>query len=241
MSNWMFLLFIPFFSFSQSEWKETSIKDYLTYINAYEKTIPTDDNYYFSLEYKIFNDYADKSPVTSLEGFLLCKNGLNFNILRGETLTVKDTVLKVTINKSENQIIVQSADSMDIRYSKIHDYSKVAQYSNKILKKEEGQNVWFNIELNENSPIKAIDLVFTEQRMKKVTIYSKQPYTVNDKELIGNKAKFVIGFDNFKKGKKVDLTKFKEINDIIVIEKDKIVPNENYKDFEIIDLRNILN
>src|SRR5699024_7172755 len=99
----------------------------------------------------------------------------------------------------------------------------------------------YNIKLNDKLSIKAIDLIFINKQLKKITIYSKQPYLISNDSNQQENAKFVIEFDNFKKGKSVNLDQFKTVTDCIKIEDKKVYPTDNYKDFKIIDLRNNFN
>ncbi|HEX7357479.1 MAG TPA: hypothetical protein VF270_07225 [Ignavibacteriaceae bacterium] len=241
MKNWpLLILFIPFISFfqnGQTEWKEVNLNYYLSYIKSYEKKMGLEDDYSFSLTYNVYSDYSDASPIKMIKGYIVSKKGVGYNTLWGNQLTVINNTLKVTLEKTKKRIIIQSVDSLLSKRTELQTYSNMAKFANKIFEKQEKDKVWFDVQLKKNMAINSVDLIFYKGQLQKIVIFSNHPYQVKSNQASTKKAKIVITYSNFKKGRDVKLSKFEPVSSIITVKNNKIVLNPIYKGFKIIDLR----
>ena len=237
----LLILFIlsPFLLISQINWKEVKPKDFLIAIQEFEESIPFGENYSLETTYDIFKNSSDDLPVQSTKGVLTCRNGNELNVFQMGFIMVQDDRLNLTIDTVNQQIVIQKPDSSLFYRKTVNDVAVFSEMTEVIYKRVAQEKIIYSLELKNGYPYRAIELEFSGKEMiSKIVIYSNQPYIAENFMDETNKAKIVINFTNFKKGKSVNLNSFKTISDYIIIRDVELIAIGRYKDFELIDLRN---
>lgn len=230
---------LPLFVFSQTEWEEINPEVFMKAIQEFEESISLGESYSLETTYNIFKNYSDKVPVQSSVGKLTCRNGSELNVSQMGFIMIQDDKLNLTIDSVNRQIIIQQPDSTFFYRKTVSDISSFSEIAEIVYKKETLGKTLYSLELKKGNPYHAIELEFLgKEVISKVIIYSNQPYTTEDYMTETDKAKIVIDFTNFKKGRAVNLRNFKDISDFIIIKDLEFQAIGKYKDFELIDLRN---
>jgi|SRR5690554_5244391 len=230
---------VPFVAFSQTDWEEIKPEVFIKAIQEFEESISLGESYSLETSYNIFKNYSDDVPVKSFVGKLTCRYGNELNVSQMGFIMVQDDKLNLTIDTINQQIIIQHPDSTFFYRKTVSDISSFSEIAEIVYRKETLGKTLFSLELKKGNPYHAIELEFLGKEMiSRIIIYSNQPYSTEDYMTETDKAKIVINFTNFKKGKEVNLKSFKNISDFIIIKDLEFQAIGKYKDFELIDLRN---
>lgn len=235
----IYLLLAPFISLSQNEWEKVDGQVFMDLIREYEKSVPEGENYSIETGYRIFSNTTSQLPVQAFEGRLICKSGKALNVFQMEHLMVQDETLNITIDTLGKKILIQKPDPSFFYRKTVKDYSAFLEMAETVQKRQLGDKTVYRLILKKGNPYQAMDFAFNEKNfIAQIIIYSNQPYYEEGDMPSSDKAKIVLDFKNFKKGKSVDLKHFLTIKDCITIKDQIITPTTAYRDFEVIDLRN---
>lgn len=239
MKTLTIIFLLPFLSFSQENWVKVDAALFMQTIREYEQSLPVGENYALETGYRVYNNYADQKPVQSFNGRLICKAGKELNIYQMSHLMIQDPALNITIDTSSKQILLQKPDPTFFYRKTVQDYAIFLEMAETVYKKVANGKTAYLLELKADYPYKSMEFIFSDKNfISQIIIYSNQPYYNEGETFSNDKAKIVLDFSEFKKGKAVDFTRFLTVKDCILIKGKEITPTAQYKDFEIIDLRN---
>ncbi len=233
------LLFIPVISLSQNEWENVDGQVFMELIRTYEKSVPEGESYSLETSYRIFSNATSQQPVQAFEGRLICKSGKALNVFQMQHVMIQDETMNITIDTLGKKILVQKPDPSFFYRKTIEDYSTFLEMAETVQKRQLGDKSVYRLILKKGNPYQAMDFTFNEKNfITQITIYSNQPYYQERDMPTSDKAKIVMDFKNFKKGKSVDLKHFLTVKECVTIKDQLIIPSAAYRDFEVIDLRN---
>lgn len=235
----IYFLFAPLLSFAQGNWEKVDAQIFMDFIREYEQLIPEGDNYSLETGYKIYNNAQDQQPVQMFDGRLICKSGKMLNVFQMGHVMIQDDELNLTIDTVGKKVLIQNPDPSFFYRKTVKDYATFLETAETVQRMKIGDKDVFRLILKKGNPYEAMDFIFSERNfISQITIYSNQPYYTDGDLPSSDKAKIVLDFKNFKKGKSVDLKHFLTVKEIIVF-KDK-TPSAigKFREFEVIDLRN---
>lgn len=239
MRKLIIIALFPFCAITQTNWEKVEVSAFMETIREYEQSVPVGESYSLETGYKIYKDYSDEIPIKIFNGKLVCNSGRELNIYQIEHLMIQDETLNLTIDTTERQIIIQLPDPSFFYRKTVQDYAAFSEITEATYKKTINGKTMYMLELKKGYPYQAMEFVLSaENEISQIVIYSSQSYYTEGDTYSSDKAKIVLDFINFRKGKKVDLTGFLTVKDCVVIKGIEITPIGKYKDFEIIDLRN---
>lgn len=233
------LAIIPAFSFTQVNWEKVDASVFLTAIREYEQSIPENESYSIETGYKIYKHFTDEQYIQSFDGKLICRGGKELNVYQMGHLMIQGTDWNITIDTTNNQILVQNPDLTFYHRKTVKDYAVLSELSESVYQKVTKDKTWYMLEFKKGYPYRAMEFVFLEKNtISQVVIYTTQPYYTEGDAQSTDQAKIVLDFKSLKKGKAVNFSNFIEVKDCIQIKENNIIPIGKYKDFELIDLRN---
>ncbi|MDR0802493.1 hypothetical protein [Fluviicola sp.] len=239
MKGFIFTILFPLIASSQNEWQKVNAQVFLDLIRQYEQSIPTGENYSLETGYKIYNDYNDLQPVQSFEGKLICRAGKELNIFQMGHRMIQDASVNITLDTTGKQLLVQKADPSFFYRKTIEDYTIFLELIESVYQKTENTNQVYLLQLKNGNPYHAMEFTFSDKNfISQIVIYSNQPYYTEGEADSSGKAKIVLDFKNFRKGKAVDFSHFLTVKNCILIKDDQLIPVGSYMNFEVIDLRN---
>lgn len=240
MRTLIITLLFPFITSAQSNSEKVEPSMFMDLLRQYEESFPVGESYSLVTAYKIFNDYRDKSPVEFFNGKLICRYGKELNIYQMGHLTVQDETWNITIDTIAKQVLVQKADPAFFYRKTLGDYKIFLEMAETLYRNTVNGKEIYTLQLKKGQPYHSMEFTFADKNfISQVVIYSNQPYYVeNDNGIAGQRAKIVLEFKDFRKGKNIDFKSFLTIKDCIQIKDNQVTPVGVYKNFEIIDLRN---
>lgn len=233
------LAILPLSGFSQNNWEKVDAAVFMEAIREYEQSIPLEESYSLETGYRIYKDLTDEEHIQSFNGKMICKEGKELNVYQMGHLMIQDTELNITIDTLNKQLIVQQPDHSFYYRKTVQDYTVFSEMAEVTYRKTIGGKTAYMLEFKKGYPYKAIEFSFTEKTLIwQVVIYSNQPYYNESDTDSGDQAKVVMNLNDFRKGKAVDFSGFITVKDCVQIKDNELIPVGQYKDFELIDLRN---
>lgn len=233
------LLLIPFLGFGQGDWEKVEPKEFMEVLRGFEQSISSDASYSFETHYRIYNDSKDAVPVKQFIGYLTCKSGNALNVSQMGQLMVQHAGLNLTIDTASRQLIVQKADSTLFYRKTVEDYGKLTEVAASVFRRKQGEEYLYILELKKGNPYKSMEFTITaEKSIREIVINSNSPYLVEDMDYSSAQAKIVMEIRNFRKGKGVETKGFLTVDKFVKQEGNQLVLKEEYKGYELIDLRN---
>jgi|GEM_PF-2991014 len=233
----IFILAFPLAVFSQENWVKTDAQEFLGLIREYEQSVSEKESYSLETIYKIYNNHADMQPVQSFEGRLVCRGGKELNVFQMGHVMIQDETMNLTIDTASKQILVQKPDPAFFYRKTVQDYTTFLEVTETVSKKTVNGKLHYLLQLKKENPYHAMEFTFSDKNViSQIVIYSNQPYyTAGD--YAQGRAKIVLDFKNFRKGKAADLNRFLTVNDLLQMKDKQVKAVGAYKDFEVIDLR----
>ncbi|WP_343748372.1 hypothetical protein [Fluviicola sp.] len=235
----LFILICPLAGLSQSEWEQVEPQVFMDLIRAYEQSVAANESYSLETAYRIYNDYKDVQPAQSFEGKLICRGGKELNVSQMGQLMIQDASVNISLDTAARQLLVQKADPSFFYRKTVQDYSTFLEMTEVVYRKAMSNKTVFQLQLKKGGPYHSMEFTFSDKNfISQIVIYSNQPYYEEGDTYSGAKAKIVLDFKNFKKGKTVDFSHFRTVKECIQMKDNQLIPVGAYKDFEVIDLRN---
>lgn len=234
----LFSLF-PLLCFSQNDsWQKIDDESFIEAIIHSEDNLGTNESYSLQTTYSIYKNYDEQYPQKKITGTLTCQLGKEINVRQLNFIMIQDGNYNVTIDTLTRQVIVQQPDSSLFYRKKIQDYAKLTDFTEVIYHRVKENKYRYMLEFKKGFEFTAMELVFSpNNEIVQVTMYSNQPYYLEDETTSESKAKIILDIAPIVKGEKVDFTDFIRIRDCITIQNEELVLQNRYKEFELIDLR----
>lgn len=233
------LLFIPIFLNAQNGWKKVEVSTYFELLRNFEKSIPENEDYSLTMDYAIFNDFADQKPIKTFKGKVVCRDGNQLNVSQMGLFVIQNEKLNLTIDSTNRQILIQHSDSSFFYRKTLSDFKIASEIIQNVQIKENNNKTILNVELKEGAPYKAMVITFLDKKtISKIEIYGNRPYYSENNSNSQKKSKLVVDFGHLRIGANAVIKKFRNINEFIEVVGDTIRTTKDYKGFKIIDLRN---
>lgn len=234
------VLLFPICLIAQTEWVDVEPIEFLEELRVFEESIPEGDNYSFSTNYLIFNDFTDVTPIQTYTGHLVCRNGVDFNISQMGYFVIQNEQYNASIDSVNQQFMVQFSDPSFSYRKTLGDYTELVEVTQEIKKRLANDKTLYSLTLKPGYPYHSMEYTFTKDNLiSELVIYGNRPYSVEDGDENNStkRSKVIVQFSDFKIGKKVDLKGFVALEDVLFINNDEIELIGKYQKYEILDLR----
>lgn len=235
-----FILLFPICLIAQTDWEDIEPVEFLKELRVFEELIPEGESYSFSTSYLVYNDFADVMPIQTHSGYLVSKNGVDFNISQMGYLIIQNEKYNVSIDSINRQLVVQFSDPAFSYRKTLEDYTELVEVTEEIKKRVANNTTYYSLILKPGYSFHSMEYAFTKDNLiSEVIIYGNRPYSSEDNNNGNsmNRSKVIIRFTDFKIGKSVSLKEFVSLEELIHFDNDRIEPLGKYEKYEILDLR----
>lgn len=222
-------------AFSQSKWEAIDIENYLQVLIKYEDKFELNDSYSATSTIKAFEDYSSPIATSFFTSKLRCKEGKLINVMQNGFIIVQDEVLNLIVDTINKQIMVQHADPKLVHRKQFVDKEEIKEFAKAIYKRSNYENESYMVEFINGYPQKAVEVNFENGNLKSVIIYSSTPID-HYKENASN-ARFVIDFISMEIGKNANISNMLLVSNFLKETSQKLIAQDKYSLYEIIDLR----
>lgn len=235
-----FILLFPICLIAQTDWEDIEPVEFLKELRVFEELIPEGESYSFYTSYLVYNDFADVIPIQTHSGYLVSKNGVDFNISQMGYLIIQNEKYNVSIDSINRQLVVQFSDPAFSYRKTLEDYTELVEVTEEIKKRVANNTTYYSLILKPGYSFHSMEYAFTKDNLiSEVIIYGNRPYSSEDKNNGNsmNRSKVIIRFTDFKIGKSVSFKEFVSLEELIHFDNDRIEPLGKYEKYEILDLR----
>lgn len=221
-----------------AQWSEIPLDEYTKIIEEIEQKIPRGTSYSYQAKYSFFEEAQSTDTIQSFD-FSCTYNAKQqlFNIKQFEHEIIQNNEIQIICDQEYRQIVVNKPID---EFFNIGSMSKIMSNEVKGLKKQtKGKIQIFSIEFIDGHRFKSAEIWVNEYGMICKYILFTADTIVDD--TLGNERlihpRMEIQYFNYKQGKVVEELKLKTVDFYFLNLTQKLL-NQDYKDFEIIDLRN---
>lgn len=221
------------------QWEAITSEEFTEVILEMEKQIPAGASYGYEAKY-VFFDYATSTDTVQVMDYWLHTQPKNkrLNMFQIGREIIQTPEVMLICDTSMNYIIVQPASKELMRQRMSDDFTPLKSGLFPTFKMEKGGLVGYRVEFPEGMQYNASEIwVNKSNKVKKYILFSAQEVLDDDGEqerMIQPRMEIV--FTKFKTATEVDGIQLKTETKFFKDFKG-LIPQDKYKDFEIIDLR----
>lgn len=226
---------VHFLTYAQTV--EVSPEEFSKLMLNLEKQIPARTSYTYSGNYSFYN--GDEILDTTLVlGFTLKYRAEDdlFNMSQFGRFIVQNQTCQIICDSAQHQLIIGDPIEEFTQRKTINDFELLSEKATKIEKEIKGGNTIYSIEFPSYSKFSSCELwIDKNNNVTKYVLYSAVEVAGNNEEMI--KPRMEITYSGYQKGAKASVDKMFEPTHFMSDLKD-LTPTIDYKNYEIIDLRN---
>ncbi|TNF48837.1 MAG: hypothetical protein EP305_04500 [Bacteroidetes bacterium] len=224
----------------RSQWQDISMEEFSKMILSIEEKIPEESSYSYEAKYLFFEE-PQSTDTTLYYGFSLSNQVKKqlFNMHQFGREIVQNNKVQIICDTAEHQIIINYPNEEYYKRKTTDDFALLLKSKCTAQKKSQGKNTIYALMFAKGARYKGAELwVGSDGMISKYILYTAIDVLDDSKEI----DKYIhprmeIHFFNYQVGKKVDEANLKNVNSFFLDLENKTL-KEEYKDFEIIDLRN---
>lgn len=240
MRNWLLIGFLVVATPLVAQWKDIELEEFSKAILEVENRIPQGESYSYEAIYLFFEE-PGSTDTTLMYDFSISVQSEKqlLNMLQFGREMVQNKSIQVVCDPEEKQLIVNYPTQDYFQRKSMEDYSLLLKSECTAQKKTVSNQTVYYLKFAEGARYSGVELWIENGGM--VTKYIM--YTgIDVLDDTGETDRFIhprmeIHFSDYTFGKKVDQQNLQTVNKYFS-DITSLIPNEAYKDFEIIDLRN---
>lgn len=221
------------------DWRSIPVEEFTAAILAVEKQIPENSSYGYNAKYAFF-DYATSTDTTEVMDYVfnIQPSKKVFNMLQLGREIVQTNIAQIICDTLMRQLIIQPPTEELFKRRMTDDFAPLMSGLFPTFKLEKNGLLGYRVEFPEGMQYTASELWVNKQdEVKKYLVFSAQEVMDDDgEEEQMLQPRLEVIFTKFRNASEVDRLKlnteqkfFKDFTGLI--------PQDKYKDFEIIDLR----
>jgi len=240
MRYFLSLFFVLFGLRVLSQWNVTTVEDFKNQLKLSEKIMGNQGNYSYRSLFSFYETFDSEIPALKYEGNLISEYGKNIYLEQYGQIIVQDRNLNITIDTAYKSIAIQKSIPAYFYPRTSEDFQALSE-SNVVVKTNLSTNgKKFSLEFPKGGKYLGCELWFNEKNyLIKYIMYASQEIDNSNDIYESNyiQPKLEITFFDFQFGTQVNLTKMRKVKDFLTITGDKMVPVQEYADYQLQDLR----
>jgi len=226
--------------FAQNGWEECTLEQYTQAILASESNVNEGESYSFDSEYLFYTSLTINEAELTMQSSLICNEGKEIYLSQFGRLMYQNEIIKIVCDTADKKIVLSDPEPAFFKRRITSDFDLLLNSNCKVKKKESKLLSKYYFEFSKNPKYLAAEIWLSNLDMvKRYILYTSTEILDDSKEqerLIQPRLEVI--FNNYKSGKLVEVQKMKTTEDFITIIDGAYSAHKDYKDFEIIDLRN---
>lgn len=223
-----------------AQWKDIPLSDFSNLILELESKVPANTSYSYKAKYHFYEQLDSKEAKLSMDYVLIYKaktGQLYLNQFGRETY--QDNAVQIICDTAAHMLVVNKPTPELIQRKTLDDFKLLLQSKCKAMKIEKEDETGYYLQFAEGATYKGAELWVSKKGvLSRYTLYTgKQVLDDSGQEDKMVQPRMEIIFSDYLYGSKVDSQNSKTSKDYFLnLEKMEVKPE--YKDFELVDLRN---
>jgi hypothetical protein len=241
MKSWIILVLVSFNWLGvHAQWQDITLDEFSKVILAIEQKIPEGSSFSYQAKYLFFEEL--QSTDTTLSYDFVLSNQVkkqNFNMTQFGRDIIQNKDVQIACDTAEKQIVINYPSEEYSKRKTIEDFALLLKSKCTAQKKTVGKSTVYYLKFADGARYKGAEIwIGADGMVTKYILYTAIDVLDDTKETDRYiHPRLEIHFFNYQFGKKVDEAKLKDVNFYFLDIENKIL-KEEYKDFQIIDLRN---
>jgi hypothetical protein len=241
MKSWIVLLMVLTNGLGlKAQWQDITLEEFSNVILAIEKKIPEGSSYSYEAKYLFFEEPQSTDTTLSYD-FVLSHQvkKQNFNMSQFGRDIIQNKEVQIACDTAEKQIVINYPSEEYFKRKTTDDFAMLLKSKCTAQKKTIGKNTVYYLKFADKARYKGAEIwISSDGMVSKYILFTAVDVLDDTKETDRYiHPRMEIHFFNYQFGKKVDEAKLKDVN-FYFLDIEKKILKEEYKDFEIIDLRN---
>lgn len=224
---------------AQKGWEPCTPEEFSKAILAMEKIIEENSSYSYETDYSFYEELESVSPVLIEHAFILYNGQGELYMEQFGQVIVQNKVVNVTIDEASKSITIKDAQQEYIKRKTATDFSALHARGSTVQKKTVGNKTIFYVQFPDGLQYAGAEITAGgAMGIEKYILYSQQTTFENsDGKTITGQPRMEVLFRNFIQGNQVKAIPAKTVSEFVTLANGTYVLNDNYKEFELIDLR----
>lgn len=226
-------------SFAQNEWKASSVEEFSQVILDVEQATPVNTSYSYDTEYRFYEELESVTPVMTEKAVLTCINGKEIYMEQFGRTIVQNELLNVTCDTISSVIILNDAIADFTKRKSVTDFSPLQVSGTTVHKKTAGGKNLYYLQFPSGFQYAGIEITLGGTiGVEKYILYSKETTFENTQgTAVTAQPRVEVTYKNYVHGSQVATTGLKRVSDFVSLKDGAYILADNYKHYELIDLR----
>lgn len=224
---------------AQSKWESCSTDEFSRAIIAVEELVMNKSSYSYETDYLFFEQAEYGTPILQDKALLICLNGEELYIEQFGKVIVQDMLVQLEVDPVYKTIVIRDALKAYTTRKTTSDFAALDIPGARIEKRSASNNKQFYIHFPEGQLYVAAEVTLGgAMGIEKYVLYSK-PTTLEkeDGTIVSAQPRMEVTYKNFQQGNQVKTDRMKRTTHYLALKGGNYMLNEEYKEYELIDLR----
>lgn len=224
---------------AQSKWESCSSKEFSQAIIAVEELVMDKSSYSYETDYLFFEQAENGTPIIQDKALLICLNGEEFYIEQFGKVIIQDNLVQLEIDPAYKTIVLRDPLEDYTKRKTSSDFAALDMPGAQVKKKTSGSKKQFYITFPDGQLYVGAEVTLGgAMGIEKYVLYSKATTLENeDGTSVSAQPRMEVTYKNFIQGSQVKTDRMKRTTHYLAIKGGNYMLNEEYNEYELIDLR----
>ncbi len=224
---------------AQTKWESCSVADFSSAIMAVEELVMDKTSYSYETEYLFFEQLESTNPIIQDKALLICLKGEEIYIEQFGKVIVQDKSIQLEVDPGYKSIIIRDALKDYTTRKTMADFAALDMPGANIKRKAIGSKQQFYIDFPDGQQYQAAEITLGgTMGIEKYVLYSK-PTTLENETgaIVSAQPRMEVTYKNFQQGTAAKTDGMKRTAHYLTAKNGAYALNDEYKEYELIDLR----
>lgn len=233
------MLFAGHLTFAQSKWESCSTEEFSNAIMAVEQSVMDKSSYSYETDYLFFEKQDARTPIIQDKAVLISLKGEEFYIEQFGKVIIQDKLVQLEIDPAYKTIVLRDPLEDYTKRKTSSDFAALDMPGASIKKRTiDGKQSFYITFPDGQLYIGAEVTLGGAMGIEKYVLYSK-PTTLENEDgtIVSAQPRMEVTYKNFLQGDRAKTDRLKRTAHYVSLKNGAYALNEEYKEYELIDLR----
>lgn len=233
------LLLVGHFASAQNKWESCTTAEFSDAIMTVEQFVMDKSSYSYETDYLFFDQVDGTTPIMQEHAFLICEKGEAFYIEQFGKTILQDALVQMEIDPVYKTIVLRDPLAEYTTPKTVADFSALDMPGAAIKKKTIDGKQSFYITFPDGQLYVGAEVTLGgPMGITRYVLYAK-PTTIENENgtIVSTQPRMEVTYKNFRKGNQAKTSQIKYTAHYLTLNGNHYTLNEEYKNYELIDLR----
>lgn len=233
------LLLVRHFVGAQNKWESCSTAEFSNAIITVEQLVMDKSSYSYETDYLFFDQVDGTTPIIQEHAYLICEKGETFYIEQFGKTILQDALVQVEIDPIYHTIVLRDPLPEYTKRRTVADFSALDMPGASIKKKTTDGKQSFYITFPDGQLYVGAEVTLGgPMGITRYVLYAKPTMVENENgAIVSTQPRMEVTYKSFRKGNQAKTSQIKYTAHYLTLNGSHYTLNEEYKNYELIDLR----